>query len=83
MDLKEIGYDGVDWIELDQDDSTAGLGELGNEPSGYIKDEKSFDKPNYYHLLKNGSATWIRPTGGKLGEHLVHLFNDINRKEAD
>ena len=38
MDLHEVGYGGVDWIELAQDtDSLAGTCECGNEPSGFIK----------------------------------------------
>jgi hypothetical protein len=32
MDLREIGWDGMDWIDLAQDSS-----ESSNEPSGYIK----------------------------------------------
>jgi hypothetical protein len=38
MDLKEIGWDGMDWIDLAQDvDHWRALGKHGNEPSGSIK----------------------------------------------
>jgi hypothetical protein len=38
MDLREIGWDGMDWINLAQDrDQWEGSCEHGNEPSGYIK----------------------------------------------
>jgi hypothetical protein len=38
MDLREIGFAGVDWIHLDQDrDRWPALVKHGNEPSGSIK----------------------------------------------
>jgi hypothetical protein len=38
MDLREIGWDGVDWIELAQDrDQWRGSYEHGDEPSGSLK----------------------------------------------
>jgi hypothetical protein len=38
MDLREIGLDGVDWIDLVQDrDQWKGSCEHGDEPSGSIK----------------------------------------------
>jgi hypothetical protein len=38
MDLKEVGYGGIDWIELAEDrDSCEGICECGNEPSDSIK----------------------------------------------
>jgi hypothetical protein len=37
MDLKEVGWGGVDWIDLAQDRQVAGAFECGNEPSGPIK----------------------------------------------
>jgi hypothetical protein len=41
INLKEIGWKGVDWIR----GTSAGLGEYGNEPTGSIKDEECI-----YHL---------------------------------
>jgi hypothetical protein len=38
MDLREIGWDGMDWIHLAQDrDQWRALVNNGNEPSGSIK----------------------------------------------
>jgi hypothetical protein len=38
MDLRKIGWDGMDWIELAQDrDPVEGSCEHGNKPSGSIK----------------------------------------------
>jgi hypothetical protein len=37
MDLREIGWDGVDWIDLAQDRDQWRALEHGNEPSGSIK----------------------------------------------
>jgi hypothetical protein len=38
MDLREMGYDGVDWINLAQVRGLVeGSCEHGNEPSGFIK----------------------------------------------
>jgi hypothetical protein len=38
MDLREIGFGDVDWIQWAQDrDQVAGSCEHGNEPSGSIK----------------------------------------------
>jgi hypothetical protein len=36
MDVREIGWDGMDWIDLAQD-RDQGSCEHGNEPSGSIK----------------------------------------------
>ncbi|KAJ4443770.1 hypothetical protein ANN_05548 [Periplaneta americana] len=42
MDLREVGYDDRDWIDLAQDrDQWAGLWEGGNEPPGSLKASKS------------------------------------------
>ena len=44
MDLKEMGYGVMDWIELDQDrDRWRALVRCGNEPSGSIKCGKFLD----------------------------------------
>jgi hypothetical protein len=37
MDLREIGWGGMDWINLDQDRDQDGYCEHSNEPSGCIK----------------------------------------------
>jgi hypothetical protein len=38
MNLQELGFGGIDWMELAQDrDKEAGTYECGNEPSGSIK----------------------------------------------
>jgi hypothetical protein len=37
IDLREIGWDGMDWIELAQNRAVEGSCERGNEPSGSIK----------------------------------------------
>jgi hypothetical protein len=37
MDLKEVGCEGVDWIDLAQDRDFGGTCECGNEPSGSIR----------------------------------------------
>jgi hypothetical protein len=43
MDLREIGWDGVDWIELAQDKAPVeGSCEHGEEPSGSFKIAGSF-----------------------------------------
>jgi hypothetical protein len=34
MDLREIGWDGMDWIDLTQDRAVEASCEHGNEPSG-------------------------------------------------
>jgi hypothetical protein len=36
MDLREIGWDGMDWIDLAPIENSEGSCELGNEPSGSI-----------------------------------------------
>jgi hypothetical protein len=37
MDVREIGIDGANWIQLAQDRSGGGLLLARNEPSGFIK----------------------------------------------
>jgi hypothetical protein len=37
MDLREVGWGGVDWIHLAQDRQVAGSCVYGDEPSGSIK----------------------------------------------
>jgi hypothetical protein len=37
MDLQEVGWRGMDWIDVGQDRQVAGAFECGNETSGSIK----------------------------------------------
>jgi hypothetical protein len=37
MNLRDIGWDGIDWIDLCQEEPVEGSCEHGNEPSGFIK----------------------------------------------
>jgi hypothetical protein len=53
MDLREIGWDGMDWIDLAQD---RGSCERGNEPSGSIKCWEVLEWLHNWQLLKKGSA---------------------------
>jgi hypothetical protein len=50
MDLREIGWGGMDWIDLAQDR------DHGNEPSGSINCWKVFEQLHNWHLLKRCSA---------------------------
>jgi hypothetical protein len=50
MDLREIGWDGVDWMDVAQDR------EHGIEPSGSIKYWKVLEGLPNWRLLKKGSA---------------------------
>jgi hypothetical protein len=55
MDLREIGWDGMDWIDLAQDrDTVEGSCEHGNELSGSIKCWEILE--HLQKLLKKGSA---------------------------
>jgi hypothetical protein len=57
MDLREIGWDGIDWIDLSQDrDQVEGSYERGNEPSGSIKRWEVLEWLHNWQLLKKGSA---------------------------
>ena len=51
MDLKEVGCEGMDWIDLAQDTS-----ERGNESSGSIKCGEFLDKLRTDKLLKKESS---------------------------
>jgi hypothetical protein len=56
MDLREIGWGGVDWINLAQDrDQWGGSCEHGNEPSGCIKCWKIFEYLNDWGVLKDSA----------------------------
>jgi hypothetical protein len=57
MDLREIGWDGVDWVDLAQDrDHWRGSCEHGDEPSGSIKCWEVLEWLHNWRLLKKGSA---------------------------
>jgi hypothetical protein len=56
MDLREIGWDGTDWIHLAQDrDQWRALGEHGNEPPGSIKCWEVLEQLHNWRLLRKGS----------------------------
>jgi hypothetical protein len=54
MDFREIGWDGVDWIDLAQE----GTCKHGNGPSGSIKCSEIREYLSDWQLLKKGSAPW-------------------------
>jgi hypothetical protein len=53
MDLREIKWDGMDWIDLAQVEGSCGY---GNEPSGSIKCWEAFEYLHNWRLLKKCSA---------------------------
>jgi hypothetical protein len=57
MDLREIGWDGMDWIDLALDrDQRKGSCQHGNEPLGSIKCWEVLEWLHNGQLLKKGSA---------------------------
>jgi hypothetical protein len=56
MDIREIGWDGGDWIDLAQEGPVEGSCERGNEPSGSLKRWKVLEWLHNWQLLKKGSA---------------------------
>jgi hypothetical protein len=57
IDLREKGWDGVDWTGLAQDrDQLEGSCEHGNEPSGSIKCWEVLEWLQNWQLLRQGSA---------------------------
>jgi hypothetical protein len=54
MDLREIGWGGVGWIDLAQE----GPCEQGNEPSDSIKRWEILEQLRNWWLFKKGSAPW-------------------------
>jgi hypothetical protein len=57
MDLREIGWDGVDWVDLAQDrDHWRALVNTVIEPSGSIKCWEVLEWLHNWRLLKKGSA---------------------------
>jgi hypothetical protein len=55
MDVREIVWDGMDWIDLAQD-RNKGSCEHGNEPTGLMKCWEFFEWVDNWQLLKKGSA---------------------------
>jgi hypothetical protein len=56
MDLRQIGWGGVDWIDLAQDRDQWRSWEHGNEPSGSIKCWEALEYLHNWRLLRKGSA---------------------------
>jgi hypothetical protein len=57
MDLREIGGDDMDWIDLVQEGgSVEGSCECGNEPSGSIQRWVILEWLHNWQFLKKGSA---------------------------
>jgi hypothetical protein len=58
MDLGEIGWGGMDWIDLVEDrDQWEGFCEDGNKPSSSLKCWEVLEKLSDWRLLKD-SAPW-------------------------
>jgi hypothetical protein len=55
-DLSEIGWGGMDWIDLAQDGTVEGSCEHGNEPLGEIKCWEILEYLSDYWVLKKASA---------------------------
>jgi hypothetical protein len=53
MDFREIGWDGMDWIDLAQDRDSC---ERGEEPSDSIKFWEVLEWLHNWQLFKKGSA---------------------------
>jgi hypothetical protein len=58
MDIREIGWDVMDWIGLGQDRMEGSCG-YGNEPPGSIKCWEVLEYLHSWRLLKKGSALWV------------------------
>jgi hypothetical protein len=57
MDLREIGWGGMDWIDL-AEDRDQWRGEYGNEPSGSINCWEVLEWLYNWQLVKKRSAPW-------------------------
>ena len=77
MDLKEIGWKGVDWC-ISAQKKAADSCERGDEFSSSINCEKFLDQLKNCQLFKQGSAPWKQLTGNKPFWRLymwdIHLF---------
>jgi hypothetical protein len=59
MDLRDIEWGGMNWIDLTQDrDQWRARCEHGNEPSGSIKCWEILERLQNWRLLKKDSAPW-------------------------
>jgi hypothetical protein len=59
MDLKEIGWEGVDWINLAEDrDEWQPFCEQGNDPLDSIKCLEFIDQLSNCYLLRKDSLPW-------------------------
>jgi hypothetical protein len=56
MNLREMGWDGVDWVDLAQEGPVEGSCEHGDEPSGSIKCWEVLEWLHNWRLLKKVSA---------------------------
>jgi hypothetical protein len=56
IDLREIRWDGMNWIDLAQDRTMEGSCEHGDEPSGSIKCWELLEWLRNWQLLKKVSA---------------------------
>jgi hypothetical protein len=57
IDLRETGWNGMDWIDLAQDrDQWRTLCEHGDEPSGFLKCWEVLEYLHNWQLLEKGSA---------------------------
>ncbi|KAJ4429806.1 hypothetical protein ANN_22010 [Periplaneta americana] len=78
MDLREVGYDDGDWIDLAQD---RGLCEGGNEPSGSLKACKSLYRrpPEAAGSLDRLRGMWSSNVGWLL-QHLAPEADLLGRE---
>jgi hypothetical protein len=60
IDLREKGWDGMDWIDLAQDRDQCSC-EHGDEPLGSLKSWKVLEWLHNLQLLKKDSAPYVSP----------------------
>jgi hypothetical protein len=56
VDLRETGWNGMDWIDLAQDGDQWSCWEHGDEPSGSLKCWEVLELLHNWQLLRKGSA---------------------------
>jgi hypothetical protein len=77
MNLREIGHEGVNWIQLAQNrDQLRTICDHSNEPSGSIEGGEFLDKMNGCLLLKKDSAPW-KLLRDFILSHLAHNFSAL------